>query len=165
MKLTNATEQALAIMALLSTQEKTVPVSSTAIYQKLSVSPSYIRKLLRKLVVSNIIEGVSGNNGGFYIKRDLSEITLLNIVEAIEEPFHSFPKVGVLERAFSDFTKIAQTGDEQIADCFAKADNKWNQELKRITVKDILSEVFREYGEIPHRNWNDFIEDERSVQC
>jgi len=165
LKLTNATEQALAIMALLSTQEKDVPVSSIAIYQKLSVSSSYIRKLLRKLVVSNIIEGVSGNNGGFYIKKDLSDITLLHIVEAIEEPFHSFPKVGVLERAFSDFTKIAQTGDEQIAECFSRADKKWNKELERITVEDILSDVFREYGEIPHRNWNDFIEDERSIQC
>ncbi|MCI0130408.1 MULTISPECIES: Rrf2 family transcriptional regulator [Enterococcaceae] len=165
MKLTNATEQALAIMALLSTQEKDVPVSSIAIYQKLSVSSSYIRKLLRKLVVSNIIEGVSGNNGGFYIKKELSDITLLHIVEAIEEPFHSFPKVGVLERAFSDFTKIAQTGDEQIAECFSRADKKWNKELERITVEDILSDVFREYGEIPHRNWNDFIEDERSIQC
>ena len=165
MKLTNATEQALAIMALLSTQEKDVPVSSIAIYQKLSVSSSYIRKLLRKLVVSNIIEGVSGNNGGFYIKKELSDITLLHIVEAIEEPFHSFPKVGALERAFSDFTKIAQTGDEQIAECFSRADKKWNKELERITVEDILSDVFREYGEIPHRNWNDFIEDERSIQC
>lgn len=152
-------------MALLSTQEKDVPVSSIAIYQKLSVSSSYIRKLLRKLVVSNIIEGVSGNNGGFYIKKELSDITLLHIVEAIEEPFHSFPKVGVLERAFSDFTKIAQTGDEQIAECFSRADKKWNKELERITVEDILSDVFREYGEIPHRNWNDFIEDERSIQC
>lgn len=152
-------------MALLSTQEKDIPVSSIAIYQKLSVSSSYVRKLLRKLVVSDIIEGVSGNNGGFYIKKDLSEITLLNIVEAIEEPFHSFPKIGVLERAFSDFTEIAQTGDKQIAECFSKADKKWNEELGRITVKDILSDVFREYGEIPHRNWNDFIEDERSIQC
>ena len=38
MKLTNATEQALAIIAILATQTEDIPASSQAIYKKLSVS-------------------------------------------------------------------------------------------------------------------------------
>ena len=77
MKLTNATEQALAIMAMLAVQHQSIPVSSETIYTKLAVSPSYVKKLLRKLVVARLIGGVSGNNGGFYLEKAPSDISLL----------------------------------------------------------------------------------------
>lgn len=154
MKLTNATEQALAVMAMLATQDKEVPASSYAIHKKLSVSSSYVSKLLRKLVVSKLIEGVSGNNGGFYIEKELSEITLLDIVEAIEGPLESLPQVGVLERAFSDFNEIAQTGDVIVSNYFAKADQSWADELRQTTVQDVMDDVFKEYNKIPYRDWN-----------
>ena len=157
MKLTNATEQALAILAILATQTEDVPASSQAIYKKLSVSQSYVKKLLRKLVVSKVIEGVSGNNGGFYIEKNLDDISLLEIVESIEGPLHSFPHVGVLERAFSDFNEFAQDGNEVISKVFTKADHKWNEELRHVSVHDMLSEVFQDYGEIPKRDWNQSI--------
>lgn len=160
MKLTNATEQALAIVAILATQNDDLPASSMAIHQKLSVSQSYVKKLLRKLVVSKIIEGVSGNNGGFYIEKSLNDISLLEIVEAIEGPMQSFPHVGILERAFSDFNEIAQNGNTVISECFAQADQKWDDELKQISVQDVLSEVFKDYGEIPRRDWNQYISQE-----
>ncbi|MGO3733191.1 MAG: Rrf2 family transcriptional regulator [Vagococcus sp.] len=160
MKLTNATEQALAIVAILATQNDDLPASSMAIHQKLSVSQSYVKKLLRKLVVSKIIEGVSGNNGGFYIEKSLNDISLLEIVEAIEGPMQSFPHVGILERAFSDFNEIAQNGNNVISECFAQADQKWDDELKQISVQDVLSEVFKDYGEIPRRDWNQYMSQE-----
>lgn len=59
MKLTNATEQAVAIVAILATQSHETLVSSETIYRKLSVSQSYIKKLLRKLVVAEIVSSVS----------------------------------------------------------------------------------------------------------
>ncbi len=112
------------------------------------------------MVVSEIIEGVSGNNGGFYIKKDLSEISLLEIVESIEGPFHSFPHIGVLERAFSDFSKIAHNGNKIIANCFDLADKEWNERLKNISVQHILLDVFSDYGNIPKRDWNKYTGDD-----
>lgn len=156
MKLTNATEQAIAIIAILATQDENIPASSNVIYQKLSVSQSYVKKLLRKLVVSKIIEGVSGNNGGFYIEKSLKEISLLEVVEAIEGPFQSFPHIGVLERAFSDYNEIAQNGDHVISNVFLQADKKWAEALGVVTLQDVLADVFIDYGEIPRRNWNEY---------
>ncbi|MBP2966891.1 Rrf2 family transcriptional regulator, partial [Acinetobacter baumannii] len=145
--LTKATEQALAILAILATQTEDVPASSQAIYKKLSVSQSYVKKLLRKLVVAKVIEGVSGNNGGFYIEKQLDDISLLEVVESIEGPVHSFPHVGILERAFSDFNELAQDGNEVISTVFTKADHRWNEELSHVTVHDVMSDVFKNYGE------------------
>lgn len=155
LKLTNATEQALAIMAILSTQKAEVPVSSESIYTKLAVSPSYIKKLLRKLVVSKLIAGVSGNNGGFYLERNISDINLLEIVEAIEGEFQSFPDVGVLQRAFSEFGEYAQNGDNIISTYFADADRAWENKLREISVDEVLQKVFKKEQAIPARNWND----------
>lgn len=157
MKLTNATEQALAILAILATQQEDIPVSSQTIYKKLSVSQSYIKKLLRKLVVSKVIEGVSGNNGGFFIERNLKDISLLEIVESIEGPFYSFPHIGVLERAFSDFNEIAEDGNKVISQVFNRADYVWNEEIRRVSIQDMLEEVFSGYGEIPKRDWNQWM--------
>ncbi|MBO0476611.1 Rrf2 family transcriptional regulator [Vagococcus sp. DIV0080] len=157
MKLTNATEQALAILAILATQQEDIPVSSQTIYKKLSVSQSYIKKLLRKLVVSKVIEGVSGNNGGFFIERNLKDISLLEIVESIEGPFYSFPHIGVLERAFSDFNEIAEDGNKVISQVFNRADYAWNEEIRRVSIQDMLEEVFSGYGEIPKRDWNQWM--------
>ncbi|MGO2082878.1 Rrf2 family transcriptional regulator [Vagococcus sp.] len=157
MKLTNATEQALAIMAILTTQTQGIPASSMTLYQKLEMSPSYIQKLLRKLVVAKIIEGVSGNSGGFYLKKEIKDITLLDVVEAIEGPLKSLPDCGFLERAFTDFNKIAQNGDVIISDYFRKADQAWNKELAEIKVEEIINKIFINYQEIPKHNWNQLV--------
>lgn len=155
MKLTNATEQALAIMAILAIQKEEIPVSSDSIYTKLSVSPSYVKKLLRKLVVSKVISGVSGANGGFYLERDTAEISLLEIVEAIEGKFTSLPDAGVLQRAFNDFGTIAQNGDNVIASFFANADQAWERQLQQTSIKEVLEKVFENEGVIPTLNWNE----------
>lgn len=155
MKLTNATEQALAIMAILAVQKVDVPVSSESIYMKLAVSPSYVKKLLRKLVVSKVIAGVSGNNGGFYLERKTQDISLLEVVEAIEGEFQSFPDVGVLQRAFSEFDEIAQNGENVISGFFAEADQAWERRLKNVSINEVLQKVFENKEVIPTVNWNE----------
>lgn len=154
MKLTNATEQALAIMAILSIQTTDVPVSSESIYTKLSVSQSYVRKLLRKLVVSKLIGGVSGNNGGFYLEKETSDITLLEIVEAIEGPLETFPNMGVLQRAFSEFDEYAQNGHNIVSSFFSEADQAWEEKLRTISIQEVLEAVFEKEQMIPTKDWN-----------
>lgn len=154
MKLTNATEQALAIMAMLSMQPKNIPVSSESIYTKLSVSQSYVKKLLRKLVVSKLIGGVSGNNGGFYLEKETSDISLLEIVEAIEGPLETFPDIGVLQRAFSEFDEYAQNGHNIVSSFFSEADRLWEERLRQVSVREVLEKVFEKEKELPTRDWN-----------
>lgn len=155
MRLTNATEQALAIMAILAVQKRDVPVSSESIYMKLSVSPSYVKKLLRKLVVSRLIGGVSGNNGGFYLEKEIENISLLEIVEAIEGPLETFPNMGVFQRAFSEFDEIAQNGHNIVAAYFSEADRAWEDKLRHTSIKEVVNQVFENENTIPEKNWNE----------
>ena len=77
MKLTNATEQAVAIVAILATQSHETLVSSETIYRKLSVSQSYIKKLLRKLVVAEIVSSVSRKQWRFPIEQGITRYLAL----------------------------------------------------------------------------------------
>lgn len=152
MRLTNATEQAISIMAIIAMQDPSTMVTSDIIYNKLSVSQSYIKKLLRKLVVSNLIESISGSNGGFRLKKDISNISLLEIVEAIEGPIVTFSDKGVITRAFSDFDKKAVCGHNVVLNYFKDADNEWKNYLKLVSIEDILKKIFQ--TDIPFVDWN-----------
>lgn len=81
----------------------------------------------------------------------------MEIVESIEGPFYSFPHIGVLERAFSDFNEIAEDGNKVISQVFNRADYAWNEEIRRVSIQDMLEEVFSGYGEIPKRDWNQWM--------
>lgn len=47
---------------------------------------SFTAKILQNLAKKDIIQSQKGPSGGFYIDRDLSEISLYDIVEAIDGP-------------------------------------------------------------------------------
>ncbi|MBC8830504.1 Rrf2 family transcriptional regulator, partial [Escherichia coli] len=91
-KLSKSMHPVFCIMTMLSTRKVDVPISSVTIHHRLrDSSPSYISKILRKLVVSGLINSVSGNNGGFTLAKDPEEINLLDIVEAVEGKIDTYP--------------------------------------------------------------------------
>lgn len=142
MKLTNATEKALAVVAMLSTQEDSKPIPSSVIVERLHISDSYTKKLLRKLVVGNVITSVPGNSGGFSLNRDLREINILEIVEAIEGTVVTYPGYGTLEHAFTEFPEQIEHGEHVIKDVFAKADKLWRDELQAQTLDKVFLQSF-----------------------
>lgn len=140
MKLTNATEKAIAVVAMLATQENQKPIPSAVIVKRLHISDSYTKKLLRKLVVGNVIGSVPGNNGGFSLKRKLNEINMLEIIEAIEGEVITYPGYGTLEHAFTEFPEQIDDGEKVIQSLFNKADQKWRDELASYTLDKIFVE-------------------------
>lgn len=154
MKLTYASEQAIAVIALLATQEATIPLSSESIYVKLGLSKTYVQKLLRKLVVAKLIGGVTGNNGGFYLTKKIKDISLYEVIEVIEGDFISLSSGEVLENSFSKFDEKAQEGDQVIIGYFKQADELWKNYLKKINVEQVMLDVFTKKEIIPTHNWN-----------
>ncbi len=56
------------------------------IAQAQNIPPSFMAKILRKLVKAGMLRSARGVNGGFGLQRPASEIHLLEVVEAIEGP-------------------------------------------------------------------------------
>lgn len=142
MKLTNATEKALAVVAMLATQEGNKPIPSSVIVEKLQISDSYTKKLLRKLVVGNVITSVPGNSGGFSLKRDISELSMLEIVEAIEGKVETYPNYGTIQQLFDSIPNRKQKDATIIVDMFNKSDIKWRDNLQKETIDKVIRRTF-----------------------
>ena len=61
---------------------KTIGVQQLAEFQELS--PTYLSKILTKLVKAGMIESTPGINGGYKLTRDKAEISFLEVIHAIE---------------------------------------------------------------------------------
>ncbi len=142
MKLNTTTEKAIAVMALLSVQSQNSALTSSQIADKLELSDSYTKKILRKLVVAEVISAASGNNGGFTLAKSTTEITTLMIIEAIEGKINTFPTHGVLSDFFGEYSSEAKQGDMLLKSIVSKADQAWCEELRKITIQDILDDLY-----------------------
>ena len=84
MKYSKATNYALHTMVFLTRNPKgkSMSVESLAEIQKLS--PTYLSKILTKLVKAGLIESNPGVNGGYRISKRPQEISFLDVIYAIE---------------------------------------------------------------------------------
>lgn len=60
------------------------PIGVQQIAELQGVSPTYLSKILTRLVKAGMIESVSGVNGGYRLSRKKDDITFLDIIHAIE---------------------------------------------------------------------------------
>lgn len=152
MQFTKGVEQAICIIVILSTQERHIPLSSDEISRRLEVSPSYLKKITRKLVVKEIITSVSGNNGGLSLAKSLDKIKTLEVIEAMEGQISMFPDTGLIEKAFKD-GKHTEKGVDILRRVFTHADELLIEYFSRLTAADLLKASFGS-TEIPTLNWN-----------
>jgi len=59
-------------------------VSAHQIVERIGVSGAHLSKVLQRLAKQGIVESVRGPKGGFRLARDPSEVTLLDVYEAVE---------------------------------------------------------------------------------
>lgn len=84
MKFTKATNYALHTMLVLVASSPVKPVGVQQLAESQGVSPTYLSKILTRLVKAGMIESVSGANGGYRLSRKKDDITFLDIIHAIE---------------------------------------------------------------------------------
>lgn len=84
MKFSKATDYALHTMLYLVavTPDRLIGVQQLADQQQ--VSPTYLSKILTKLVKAGMIESSSGAHGGYRLKRNWEQISFLDVIHAIE---------------------------------------------------------------------------------
>lgn len=114
MKLSGAVEQACCIMALLADPKRTTPITNDALAEKMAVSPTYLKKISRKLVVAQLITSAQGAGGGFVLARELKQVTLHDVVLAIEGEAPFFQPQGIIERVFATRRRQVEIGMNMI---------------------------------------------------
>ncbi len=84
MKYSKATNYALHTMLFLAAATPNKPVGVQQLAERQDVSPTYLSKILTKLVKAGMIESASGAHGGYRLKRNWENISFLDIIHAIE---------------------------------------------------------------------------------
>ena len=141
MRLSTGFEQACCVLAVLTVPEIPKPVTNEELTKIMDVSPTYLKKITRKLVVAKLITSTPGVNGGFILGRHMNDITLYDVIEAIDGDKPFFRSAGIIERVFTDREQQVEKGMTIIEESLHSAQNRWKHSLKQVTLCEIVKEV------------------------
>ncbi|GIN87332.1 Rrf2 family transcriptional regulator [Heyndrickxia sporothermodurans] len=126
MKYSKATNYALHTMLILAMETPNKPVGVQLLAEKQNLSPTYLSKILTKLVKEGMINSVSGANGGYTLSQNWEEISFLDIIHAIEGKSSLFDCC-----LFSNPECV-------IKEVMLSAENKLEEELSNTKIADLI---------------------------
>ena len=86
MKLTTKGRFAVTAMIDLALQENGVPVTLGGISERQKISLSYLEQLFGKLRRHGLVDSVRGPGGGYCLAKPLADISVAQIIRAVDEP-------------------------------------------------------------------------------
>jgi Rrf2 family protein len=98
MKLTRASSYALHALVHMAGQKKNDPVASHLIAQARGIPDRFLLKVLKPLVTAQVLQSVKGPNGGYRLARPPSEITMLEVLEAVDGPIRGAAPFNLSEK-------------------------------------------------------------------
>ncbi|MBC8384827.1 MAG: Rrf2 family transcriptional regulator [Candidatus Cloacimonetes bacterium] len=85
MQISTKTEYAVRALAELSKSSDGKPMSIATICKNQSLPLKYTEQIFRKLKQNELVESIHGSQGGYVLKKPISEITLKNILDSVED--------------------------------------------------------------------------------
>ncbi|HZG03035.1 MAG TPA: Rrf2 family transcriptional regulator [Streptomyces sp.] len=134
--------------------ERAVSAARLAAYYDLP--PAYLNKQLQALARAGLVTSSPGPRGGFRLARKLEDITLMDVVTAIEGPEEAFRCTQIRLRAprgrsHEDDPAHELAGTCQISQAMREAELVWRRELAGRTIADIKERVERVSPGVPVR--------------
>ena len=85
MKLSSKTHYGLIACHILGKNYPDTPVSASMLETKIAVSGKYLEKIMRMLSTRKIVTATRGASGGYFLAREPKDITIGEIVRALED--------------------------------------------------------------------------------
>lgn len=121
---------------LIHMKDREGPLTSEAIANMLGTPAPIVRRTMGGLRKHGIVTSSKGHGGGWSLNRPLSEITMLDIYEALGEP-----TLFALGPANDDPTCLVEKAvDARLGQAFARAAEGLRAELGATTLEDIASD-------------------------
>ncbi len=110
-RISRAAGYGLAAAAYLAQNSKDRPVMSQEIADTYDLPLAFLLKVMQQMVMANILRSKRGPRGGFTLARPAKDITMLQIIEAVDGPF-----IQIMEMAEITHQAPFARGIEQVAD-------------------------------------------------
>lgn len=128
-------EWAVHSCAVLSAATEPVPVAKLA--ELHGVSKSYLAKHMQALSSSGLVRAVEGRDGGYLLTRPGGEISVYDIVRAVDGPEPAFRCTEIRQRGPFPASKEACKVPCGIAKVMAQAERAWVDSLRSVSLADL----------------------------
>ena len=139
MKISKSFEQGIYVLLMLGLQKDNQTVKSNVMSTILQVSDSYLKKILRKLVLAELITSNASKDGGFQLKKSLKQITLYDVYNAIETDIITFDVSDLAEHVFNDDEHTKQS-KKKVIDTIDLGIKAFNSQLASVNLSELLIE-------------------------
>jgi Rrf2 family protein len=144
MKLSGGVEWALHCCVVLTTAAEPVPAARLA--ELHDVSSSYLAKQMQALSRAGLVHSAQGKAGGYVLTRRPEEITLLDVVQAVDGPRPAFVCTEIRQRG-----PFATAPEDCVRACpiaraMAGAEAAWRGALEAVTIADLARDVTEDSG-------------------
>jgi Rrf2 family protein len=114
------------------------PLPARRLAEFYELPEAYLAKLLKALVRAGLLGATSGPRGGFRLARPPGDITVADVVEAVEGPSPLFQCTEIRQRGPVPLTGAACRRPCGIAQVMDGAESAWRAELAATTIADLV---------------------------
>jgi Rrf2 family protein len=130
MKVSTTSQYGLMAIGYIATHSQDGHIMAETIATEYNIQPDYLLKVLLYLVRAGILRSKRGPHGGFILGRELSQITILDIVEAVDGS--SPQQVQILE------TPVKAAFFSRVTEVCQRVSAEQNKILAGVTMADML---------------------------
>ena len=141
MKLSDGVEQANHCATMLSGLSEGGVLSAAALAEFHGVSVSYLQKHMQALSAAGIVATMPGPKGGYRLARRPEEVTLLDIVLAVEGPAPAFRCAEIRQRGPNPLPGRYFRKSCGINAAMLKAEKAYRAELAKVSIADIMADL------------------------
>ncbi|MBN6036887.1 Rrf2 family transcriptional regulator [Amycolatopsis sp. 195334CR] len=143
MKISGGVEWALHCCVVLTAVDQPVPAAQLA--ELHDVSASYLAKQLQSLSRAGLVRSVQGHAGGYVLTRSPEEMTVLDVVEAVDGARPAFTCTEIRQRGPLAASPEMCTRPCAINRAMSAADRAWREALREVTIADLARQVGEDY--------------------
>lgn len=134
MKISTKARYAITAMMDLALHENTKPVTLSDISQYQGISLSYLEQLFAKLRTNGLVRGVRGPGGGYRLSRSAAEITIADIVAAINE------KEDIIFKEVNTARQEVLGERNKLTDMWSELSTRMHDFLSEITLQEFVAD-------------------------
>ena len=131
MKLTRAASYAIHALVFMAHQKHNRPIASHHIAQARGIPERFLLKVLKPLVSARVLQSIKGPNGGYRLARGPNEISLLEVLEAVDGPI----------RGQGSFSREESNGtlNKRLDQICTQAAEQVRRQLQKVRISELAS--------------------------
>jgi Rrf2 family protein len=143
-KLSDGVEWGVHACTLLAVLPSDAALPAPRLAEYHGVPSAYLAKHLQALARAGVLETVKGPRGGYRLARPPAEITVLDVVEAIDGDEPAFRCTEIRRRGPTAVPAREYKLPCGIHRTFSRADEAWRTELAAVTIADLVGTMLHE---------------------